>query len=192
MNKRSLILPVILLLCMAFVGWHAYSPVNQYTSGGPAMDQLYAEAQRINDLPAGTPFTVTFSDDTLTQAAEEALSLYSADIKAALQKLASMEIDVAKPKVEFNGDGTLKLSAKAGKGFLKVGASAIARINLINGIPEIQVEKVDVPLISISAETANSEIKNLTGQYMNYLTSFCSLSKIEITDGQIAIEGIKN
>ena len=190
MNKRILILPVILLLCMFFVGWHAYIPMVQANSNQPAIDQLTAEVNRIYALPSGSAFNFTVSDDTLTMAAEEAFQKYGNEIKAAVTQLVNVNIDIDKPEVEFLSDGTIKISAKAGKGIFKVGVGVNGKINLVDGKPEIFIEKIDVPIINVSEETANSEIKGLTNQYMNYLTDFCTLSKIEVTEGQAVIEGI--
>lgn len=190
MNKRKVILPVILLLCMFFVGWHAYTPMDQANSDQQAMNQVIAEVNRIIALPAGSTFNVAFSDETLTRAIEEAFQIYGYEIRAAITQAVNVSLDIDNPEVEFFNDGTLRLSAKAGMGFLKVGVGVNARINLVDGKPEIFIEKIDVPIINVSEESANNQIKGVSDQYMSTLTDFCTLSKIEVTEGQIVIEGI--
>ena len=190
MNKRTLILPVILLLCIFFGGWHAYTPMDQANSDQPAMNQVISEVNRILALPAGAPFSVTFSDETLTRAMGEAYQIYGYEIRAAITQAVNVNLDIDNPEVEFFSDGTIRLSAKAGMGFLKVGVGVNAKINLVNGEPEIFIEKIDVPIINVSEESANDQIKGLSNQYMSTLTDFCTLSKIEVTEGQIVIEGI--
>lgn len=190
MNKHKFILPVIFLLCIFSVGWYAYSPSSQITSEATALESLETEGNRIANLASGTPFNLTVSDDTLTSAAEELMQQYKNEIETAIKDAAGVKLSLSNPKVEFTNDG-FNLSVKAGLGFLKLKAKINGKVSLVDGKPQVVVEKIDVPIIDISADTVNNEIKSLSDQYMNQLTDSYSLSKIELTEGQVVIEGIK-
>ncbi|HQN63638.1 MAG TPA: hypothetical protein PLG96_09075 [Flexilinea sp.] len=190
MNKHKFILPVIFLLCIFSAGWYAYSPTSQNDSGATALESLETEGNRIANLASGTPFNLTVSDDTLTSAAEELMQQYKNEIETAIKDAAGVKLSLSNPKVEFTNDG-FNLSVKAGLGFLKLKAKINGKVSLVDGKPQVVVEKIDVPIIDISADTVNNEIKSLSDQYMNQLTDSYSLSKIELTEGQAVIEGIK-
>jgi len=190
MNKHKFILPVIFLLCIFSVGRYAYSPSSQITSEATALESLETEGNRIANLASGTPFNLTVSDDTLTSAAEELMQQYKNEIETAIKDAAGVKLSLSNPKVEFTNDG-FNLSVKAGLGFLKLKAKINGKVSLVDGKPQVVVEKIDVPIIDISADTVNNEIKSLSDQYMNQLTDSYSLSKIELTEGQAVIEGIK-
>ena len=190
MNKHKFILPVIFLLCIFSVGWYAYSPSSQITSEATALESLETEGNRIANLASGTPFNLTVSDDTLTSAAEELMQQYKNEIETAIKDAAGVKLSLSNPKVEFTNDG-FNLSVKAGLGFLKLKAKINGKVSLVDGKPQVVVEKIDVPIIDISADTVNNEIKSLSDQYMNQLPDSYSLSKIELTEGQAVIEGIK-
>ncbi|HRY20687.1 MAG TPA: hypothetical protein P5198_04165 [Flexilinea sp.] len=190
MNKHKFILPVIFLLCIFSAGWYAYSPTSQITSEATALESLETEGNRIANLASGTPFNLTVSDDTLTSAAEELMRQYKNEIETAIKDAAGVKLSLSNPKVEFTNDG-FNLSVKAGLGFLKLKAKINGKVSLVDGKPQVVVEKIDVPIIDISADTVNNEIKSLSDQYMNQLTNSYSLSKIELTEGQAVVEGIK-
>jgi len=190
MNKHKFILPVIFLLCIFSAGWYAYSPTSQNDSGATALETLETEGNRIANLAAGTPFNLTVSDDTLTSAAEELMRQYKNEIETAIKDAAGVKLSLSNPKVEFTNDG-FNLSVKAGLGFLKLKAKINGKVSLVDGKPQVVVEKINVPIIDISADTVNNEIKSLSDQYMNQLTDSYSLSKIELTEGQAVVEGIK-
>ena len=190
MNKHKFILPVIFLLCIFSAGWYAYSPTSQNDSGATALETLETEGNRIANLASGTPFNLTVSDDTLTSAAEELMQQYKNEIETAIKDAAGVKLSLSNPKVEFTNDG-FNLSVKAGLGFLKLKAKINGKVSLVDGKPQVVVEKIDVPIIDISADTVNNEIKSLSDQYMNQLTNSYSLSKIELTEGQAVVEGIK-
>ena len=190
MNKHKFILPVIFLLCIFSAGWYAYSPTSQNDSGATALESLETEGNRIANLASGTPFNLTVSDDTLTSAAEELMQQYKNEIETAIKDAAGVKLSLSNPKVEFTNDG-FNLSVKAGLGFLKLKAKINGKVSLVDGKPQVVVEKIDVPIIDISADTVNNEIKSLSDQYMNQLTDSYSLSKIELTEGQAVVEGIK-
>lgn len=190
MNKYKFILPVIFLLCVFSVGWYAYSPSSQITSEATALESLETEGNRIANLASGTPFNLTVSDDTLTSAVEELMQQYKNEIETVIKDAAGVKLSLSDPKVEFTNDG-FNLSVKAGLGFLKLKAKISGKVSLVDGEPQVVVEKIDVPIVDVSADTVNNEIKNLSDQYMSQLIDYYSLSKIELTEGQAVIEGIK-
>lgn len=190
MNKHKFILPVIFLLCIFSAGWYAYSPSSQNDAVTTALETLEMEGNRIANLASGSPFNLTVSDATLTSAAEELIQQHKSEIETMIKDAAGVKLSLSNPKVEFTNDG-FNLSVKAGLGFLKLKAKINGKVSLVDGKPQVVVEKIDVPIIDISADTVNNEIKSLSDQYMNQLTDSYNLTKIELTDGQAVVEGIK-
>ncbi len=189
MCKRSIILPVMLILCAAFISGAAFAPVYQVAES--ELSKLEAEATRIGNLPVGSPISLVLTDVSLTQAAREGVSQYQAEIQSVIKQLVNADVKVSDPKVEFKAEG-FRLSAKAGVSFLKLTAAVSGVVTLVDGKPEITVQKVDLPLMKISPEQATSQLKSIMDAFAPELLRFVTLSRLEITDGQLLVEGTKN
>ena len=145
---------------------------------------------RVLNLPSGSPFSTVLTQDQLTEAAKEGLEQNKDAVKALIKKYFNTDANVSDPKVEFMQD-QFKASLKVGVSFIKVGASVSGKVGLENGMPTVNVEKVDVPLVKIAPDTINNEAKNLIDTYGYILNDYVTLSNIAISEGQILIEGTR-
>ena len=71
MKTFKQILPILLAAAFLFAG--AAVPGAAAQSATPAMDILIQTVQQFEALPGGSPFSYTFPEETLNQAAAEAL-----------------------------------------------------------------------------------------------------------------------
>ena len=165
-------------------------------SATPAMDILIQTVQQFEALPGGSPFSYTFPEETLNQAAAEALRKYESEIKALIRSYVQVDLSVSDPKIDFtpfrDGESNVHLSVKAGYGFLKLTVKAAGALTLENGQPSFELLDLDVPIISIPISDVNLAIANYFNMYgVNLIQNNVALTKIETTEDGVIIEGTR-
>ena len=191
---RSQILPILLAAAFLFAG--AAVPGAAAQSATPAMDILIQTVQQFEALPGGSPFSYTFPEETLNQAAAEALRKYESEIKALIRSYVQVDLSVSDPKIDFtpfrDGESNVHLSVKAGYGFLKLTVKAAGALTLENGQPSFELLDLDVPIISIPISDVNLAIANYFNMYgVNLIQNNVALTKIETTEDGVIIEGTR-
>lgn len=194
MKTFKQILPIFLAAAFLFVG--SAVPGAAAQSATPAIDILIQTVQQFEALPGGSPFSYTFPEETLNQAAEEALRKYEPQIKALLRSYVQLDLSVSDPKVDFtpfrDGESNVHLSVKAGYGFLKLTVKAAGVLTLENGQPSFELLELDVPIISIPISDVNLAIANYFNMYgVNLIQNNVALTKIETTEDGVIIEGTR-
>ncbi len=194
MKTFKQILPIFLAAAFLFVGTAVPGAAAQ--SATPAIDILIQTVQQFEALPGGSPFSYTFPEETLNQAAEEALRKYESQIKALLRSYVQLDLSVSDPKVDFtpfrDGESNVHLSVKAGYGFLKLTVKAAGVLTLENGQPSFELLELDVPIISIPISDVNLAIANYFNMYgVNLIQNNVALTKIETTEDGVIIEGTR-
>lgn len=194
MKTFKQILPIFLAAAFLFVGTAVPGAAAQ--SATPAIDILIQTVQQFEALPGGSPFSYTFPEETLNQAAEEALRKYEPQIKALLRSYVQLDLSVSDPKVDFtpfrDGESNVHLSVKAGYGFLKLTVKAAGVLTLENGQPSFELLELDVPIISIPISDVNLAIANYFNMYgVNLIQNNVALTKIETTEDGVIIEGTR-
>ena len=188
------ILPILLAAAFLFAG--AAVPGAAAQSATPAMDILIQTVQQFEALPGGSPFSYTFPEETLNQAAAEALRKYESEIKALIRSYVQVDLSVSDPKIDFtpfrDGESNVHLSVKAGYGFLKLTVKAAGALTLENGQPSFELLDLDVPIISIPISDVNLAIANYFNMYgVNLIQNNVALTKIETTEDGVIIEGTR-
>lgn len=188
------ILPILLAAAFLFAG--AAVPGAAAQSATPAMDILIQTVQQFEALPGGSPFSYTFPEETLNQAAAEALRKYESEIKALIRSYVQVDLSVSDPKIDFtpfrDGESNVHLSVKAGYGFLKLTVKAAGALTLENGQPSFELLDLDVPIISIPISDVNLAIANYFNMYgVNLTQNNVALTKIETTEDGVIIEGTR-
>lgn len=194
MKTFKQILPILLAAAFLFAG--AAVPGAAAQSATPAMDILIQTVQQFEALPGGSPFSYTFPEETLNQAAAEALRKYESEIKALIRSYVQVDLSVSDPKIDFtpfrDGESNVHLSVKAGYGFLKLTVKAAGALTLENGQPSFELLDLDVPIISIPISDVNLAIANYFNMYgVNLLQNNVALTKIETTEDGVIIEGTR-
>lgn len=194
MKTFKQILPILLAAAFLFVG--AAVPGAAAQSATPAMDILIQTVQQFEALPGGSPFSYTFPEETLNQAAAEALRKYESEIKALIRSYVQVDLSVSDPKIDFtpfrDGESNVHLSVKAGYGFLKLTVKAAGALTLENGQPSFELLDLDVPIISIPISDVNLAIANYFNMYgVNLIQNNVALTKIETTEDGVIIEGTR-
>ena len=194
MKTFKQILPIFLAAAFLFVGTAVPGAAAQ--SATPAIDILIQTVQQFEALPGGSPFSYTFPEETLNQAAEEALRKYEPQIKALLRSYVQLDLSVSDPKIDFtpfrDGESNVHLSVKAGYGFLKLTVKAAGVLTLENGQPSFELLELDVPIISIPISDVNLAIANYFNMYgVNLIQNNVALTKIETTEDGVIIEGTR-
>lgn len=199
MKQTTLIITALAALFVIGLLFSGASAVNAQstTSATPAIDVLLGVIREFEALPSGQSFSYTFPEDILNQAAEEAIKKYEKQLKSLLRSYTNMDLSVAKPKVDFkpvNGDdANVLLSIKAGYGFVKLTLKADGLLLLENGIPTIEVLKVDIPIVSVPLDKVNTQLGYYLNVYgLDYLKRNVTLTKVETTNDAIIVEGIRN
>lgn len=194
MKTFKQILPILLAAAFLFAG--AAVPGAAAQSATPAMDILIQTVQQFEALPGGSPFSYTFPEETLNQAAAEALRKYESEIKALIRSYVQVDLSVSDPKIDFtpfrDGESNVHLSVKAGYGFLKLTVKAAGALTLENGQPSFELLDLDVPIISIPISDVNLAIANYFNMYgVNLIQNNVALTKIETTEEGVIIEGTR-
>lgn len=194
MKTFKQILPILLAAAFLFAG--AAVPGAAAQSATPAMDILIQTVQQFEALPGGSPFSYTFPEETLNQAAAEALRKYESEIKALIRSYVQVDLSVSDPKIDFtpflDGESNVHLSVKAGYGFLKLTVKAAGALTLENGQPSFELLDLDVPIISIPISDVNLAIANYFNMYgVNLIQNNVALTKIETTEDGVIIEGTR-
>lgn len=194
MKTFKQILPILLAAAFLFAG--AAVPGAAAQSATPAMDILIQTVQQFEALPGGSPFSYTFPEETLNQAAAEALRKYESEIKALIRSYVQVDLSVSDPKIDFtpfrDGESNVHLSVKAGYGFLKLTVKAAGALTLENGQPSFELLDLDVPIISIPISDINLAIANYFNMYgVNLIQNNVALTKIETTEDGVIIEGTR-
>ena len=194
MKTFKQILPILLAVAFLFAG--AAVPGAAAQSATPAMDILIQTVQQFEALPGGSPFSYTFPEETLNQAAAEALRKYESEIKALIRSYVQVDLSVSDPKIDFtpfrDGESNVHLSVKAGYGFLKLTVKAAGALTLENGQPSFELLDLDVPIISIPISDVNLAIANYFNMYeVNLIQNNVALTKIETTEDGVIIEGTR-
>ena len=194
MKTFKQILPILLAAAFLFAG--AAVPGAAAQSATPAIDILIQTVQQFEALPGGSPFSYTFPEETLNQAAAEALRKYESEIKALIRSYVQVDLSVSDPKIDFtpfrDGESNVHLSVKAGYGFLKLTVKAAGALTLENGQPSFELLDLDVPIISIPISDVNLAIANYFNMYgVNLIQNNVALTKIETTEDGVIIEGTR-
>ena len=182
MNKTRLtILPILGVIFAFFCGWS--------TIFGQAAEKLENQIREINALPAGSVFALTVTDDEISDAANEYLDRYIGEIQKMIENAVGTKLTLSDPVVEFKTEKTY-ISLKVSKGFLKVTLSIQAEVYW-DGSLHVNVTSVELPIISIDADTINAYIQEPVDAGMRYLQNYIEIRSLTVGDGQIALEAVK-
>ncbi len=182
MNKtRLIILPILSVFYALFLGWS--------TLFAQAAEKLENQFREIEALPSGSVFTLTLTDDEISDAANEYLDRYLPEIQSMVEEATGIKLTFADPVIEFK-TGTAMFSLKAGKGFLKVPASMRAGVYW-DGSLHLNVEELNIPIVSVDPATINSYIQQPVNEAMDTIGKYYEIRDLEVAEGFIRLEAMK-
>lgn len=156
---------------------------------GATLNSFIEKFNHFQSLKPGEPFTIRVTDAEATDAAKEYIEENKDRIKELIQKKADVGLDVADPKVSFR-EGEFSMSAKGGKGVVKVKGSVCADVKWENGL-KVNVKKVDVPIIKISPEKLNFVVREPLDMGMRMVEKYARIRSFEIKDGYAVLEAVR-
>ena len=184
MNKKTrlTILPILGVIFALFLGWSTIS--------GQTIDQFTEYYKEIANLPSGTSFRITITDDDATKIADEYLQRNYESIQNLLQQAIGIRLDIDNPKIEFEDD-MVTASARGGKSILKVGASIQGTMVWVDNQLHIDVKSVDVPVISVDPATVNSYMHGPLERAVSKGLQYYDVISFDIEDGYAILEAVK-
>ncbi len=181
-KSHTIILPILGVIFALMLGWNTVS--------AQTVEKLTQQFNEIAALPSGSSFTLTLSDDDATAAAEEYLGKYMQTIQDAINEAIGMKLDISSPTVTFSED-TLTLGLKAGKSFLKFNVSAKATVVWENNDLHVTVTELNVPVVSVPVETANSFIAGPLKNIITELLKSYDVQSFKLSDGVATLNASK-
>ena len=156
---------------------------------GAAINHFLDQFNKFKSLPSGAPFSISVTDAEATAAAQEYVSENKTLIRQLIQRSAGVGLDVEKPEIWFRNNG-ITLSAKGGRGLLKVGASLDADVQW-NGRLNVHVNSVNVPFVSISPEKLNSVVEKPLEEVMRTVEDYAVIRSFSLKNGLAILEAVR-
>ncbi len=181
-KTRTIILPILGVFFALFLGWS--------TMSAQTIEKLTNQLNEIGALPSGSSFTLSLTDDDATAAAEEYLGKNMETIQNAISNAVGVKLDISNPTVTF-GEDQLTIEAKAGKGFLKLSVSAKATVVWDGNELHVTVTEVNVPIVSVPVDTANSFIAEPLKNGINELLKYYDVQSFKLSDGVAVLNAVK-
>ena len=156
---------------------------------GARLNSFVAKFNQFQTLKPGEPFTIRVTDAEATEAAEELIAENKDRIRELTKKETGVGMDAAEPKICFR-EGEFSMTAKVGKGIVKVKSSLCADVKWENGL-KVNVKKVDVPIIKISPEKLNFVVRDPLDMGMRMVENYARIRSFEIKDGYAVLEAVR-
>ena len=181
-KARLIILPLLAVIFALFSGWS--------TILAQTIEKFQDQILQIEALPSGSVFFLTITEDDLTAAAKEMLARYNVEISDTIQEALGVRLSVSDPKISL-GNSELFMSARGGKGILKVNASLNASLTWDGTTVHVDVKSVDVPIVSVDPATINAYIQGPLNSYVEQIKQYYEIRSFSVSKGKIELEAMK-
>ena len=178
------ILPIIAVIFVLFFGWSTIS--------AQTVEKLTNQLLEVQNLPSGSVFQLKLTDEDATAAASEYLEKYMEDIQKMIEQTLGMKMDFSDPKIDFD-ENRLVVSIRGGVGFLKITASASGTVvwDTETQTLRVNVESVDIPIVSVDPSTVDSYIQGPINDFIHDLMKGYEVLSFNIYDGFAILEARK-
>lgn len=153
---------------------------------GMMINKFTGKFNEFRVLVPGERFSVSVTDLEAADAAREYLTENKAQVSEMIRSAAGVSLDVSDPDVRFHPDEVF-LSARGGKGFMKVKASLCAGIRW-EGRPLVNVKSVEVPFVSVTPQKLNSVVEQPLLNIMKTVGDYAEILSFRITEGAAILE----
>lgn len=178
------ILPIIAVLFSFFFGWSTIS--------AQTIEKLTNQLRDVQNLPAGSVFQLTLTDEDATAAAAEYMEKYMEEIQQMIEQSLGMKLNFSDPRIDFDKD-RLVISVRGGMGFLKitVSASGIVKWDVPSQTLHVDIQSVDIPIISVDPATVNSYIQAPINDFIHNMMKDYDVLSFNVYDGYAILEARK-
>ena len=183
-KTRLTILPIIVTIFSLFFVWS--------TSSAQTVEKLTNQLREVQSLPSGSVFQLILTDDDATAAASEYLVRYMIEIQNMVQQSIGARLDFSDPRIDFDEDRMI-ISIRGGLGFLKITASASGTVvwDEPTQTLKIDIQTVDIPIISVDPATINSYIQNPINDFIHDMMKGYDVLSFNVYDGYAILEAMK-
>ncbi len=154
------------------------------------IEKFQNQILQIEALPSGSEFSLTITEDDLTAAAGELLVRYKTDIQNTIREALGVSLTVTDPKISLKNSEMI-MTAKGGKGFLKVNASFQAGLVWDGTTVRIDVKSVDIPIVSVDPATLTAYLQGPLSSYIEQIKQYYEIRSFSVSEGKIYLEAVK-
>lgn len=155
---------------------------------GAAIDRFVGKFNEFRALRPGEKFSVRVTDFEANEAAREYLSENRAQVTQLIRNAAGVGLEVSDPEIRFHTD-ELALSARGGRGLMKVRASLCAEVRWENRLV-VNVKSVEVPFIQVTPQKLNSIVEQPLRSVMNRVSEYAEIRAFRLIEGAAILEGL--
>ena len=156
---------------------------------GEVIRNFVGKFNEFQSLEPGKQFFVQATEEEATAAAREYLAENKEHVSRMIRSAAGVSLEVSDPNVRFRKD-EVELSARGGKGFMKVKATLCAEI-VWDGRPIVNVKSVDVPFVSVTPQKLNSVVEKPLLNVMEIVGSYAEIRSFSVRDGVVVLEALR-
>ena len=156
---------------------------------GVIIDKFTGKFNEFRALAPGERFSVRITDLEAADAAREYLTENKARVSEMIRGAAGVSLDVSDPDVRFHPDEVF-LSARGGKGFMKVKASLCAGVRWEDR-PVVDVKSVEVPFVSVTPQKLNSVVEQPLLSIMKTVGDYAEILSFRITEGAAVLDALR-
>lgn len=178
------ILPIIAIIFGLIFGWS--------TSCAQTAEKLENQLREVKNLPSGSVFQLTLTDEDATKAAAEYLTIYMERIQNMIVNTVGIKLDFSDPEIDFD-DERIIVSIRGGIGFLKIKASASGKVEWDTSTQtlKVDIQSVDIPIISVDPATVTSYIQGPLNEFIHSILGSYEILAFNIHDGYAVLDARK-
>ena len=124
---------------------------------GAAVSRFISRFNEFQSLQAGESFSIRVTDFEAEEAAKEYLAENREQVSGLIRQAAGVSLEVSDPSIRFHPN-EIVLSAKGGRGLLKVRASLSADVRWNGGL-NVNVQSLELPFVSVTPQKLNSVVE---------------------------------
>ena len=145
---------------------------------GAAVSRFISRFNEFQSLPSGASFSVRVTDFEAEEAAKEYLAENRDQVSGLIRQAAGVSLD------------EIVLSAKGGRGLLKVRASLSADVRWNGGL-NVNVQSLELPFVSVTPQKLNSVVEGPLKGVMARVAGYAEIRSFRITEGAAVLDAVR-
>ena len=156
---------------------------------GAAVSRFISRFNEFQSLPSGASFSVRVTDFEAEEATKEYLEENREQVNGLIRQAAGVSLEVSDPSIRFHPD-EIVLSAKGGRGLLKVRASLSADVRWNDGL-SVNVRSLELPFVSVTPQKLNSVVEGPLKGVMARVAGYAEIRSFRITEGAAVLDAVR-